>query len=158
MTTEERLENMMNDNQPFWQTGFGRFIRWLVFLPIGCVLVAILQALPPLAVRLASGYKPEFSCLVLLLAIVAAGMLIPICSMWFMGVWMTPYLSCRLIAPNHKVGSVIFGTLFCLFQGIFILTLFGGDYSWVEILYQILFTAIVIGGTVAAYKDSDKDL
>jgi len=144
----------MNNNQPFWQTGFGRFIRWALFLPIGCVLLIILQALPPLAVEVASRCKPEFSCLVLIVAIVAVSMLSMIGWMWFLGVWMTPYLSCRLIAPNHKVGSVIFGTQFCLLQGIFILTLFGGDYSWVFILYQILFAAIVIGGTVMAYRDS----
>ena len=119
----------MNDNQSFWQTGFGRFIRWLVFLPIGGILVSILQALPPLAVLWAWEYKLEFNLLTLLIGIFVVGFLGTIGSLWVVGLGMTPYLSCKVIAPNNKVGSVIFGTLFCLCQGIFILTLFGHDHS-----------------------------
>jgi hypothetical protein len=144
----------MNDNQSFWQTGFGRFIRWLVFLPIGAILVSILQALPPLAVLWAWGYKLEFNLLTLIIGIFVVSILGAIGWWWFIGLFMTPYLSCKVIAPNNKVGSVIFGTLFCLFQGIFILSLFGHDPSWVFIIYQIVIAGIVIGGTVMAYKDS----
>lgn len=144
----------MNDNQSFWQTVFGRVIRWLLFLPVGFILVSILASLPPMALALAWGYKPEFSFLILIAAIFVVSIGGTIFCFWVGGVWMTPYLICRVIAPNNKVGSVIFGTLFCLYWVINILMSFLGDASWVLIIYQMVFVGIVIGGTVMAYQDS----
>lgn len=138
-----------------WTTGFGRLIRWLLFIPIGYLLACILQTLPPLAFALAWGWKLEFNFFVLIVAVIAVSFLTSICVFWCACVYLTPYLSCKIIAPDNKVGSVIFGTLFCLFQGIFLLKeLLGHDPSWLSIIYQIVFAGIVIVGTVTAYKET----
>ncbi|MBU2574061.1 MAG: hypothetical protein KKH28_08310 [Elusimicrobia bacterium] len=144
---------MMNNNRPFWQTGFGKSIRWLLFLPVGYILVYILQVVPPLVAAMALHYKPEFNFLVLIIGIIAVSLLCTLGSFWVMGVFMTPTLCCKIIAPNNKIGSVIFGTLFCLFQGFNILASFGLAHYWVSIIYQTVFGAITIGGTVMAYME-----
>src|SRR4029453_8338538 len=119
---------------------------------IGFVLGSILQSLPPLGVELARAYKPEFNFLTILIAIIVVSILTTVVGLWFFGVFGTPVLSCRIIAPNHRVASVMFGTLFCLFQGLYILGLIGRA-SWVYILYQLVFSATFIFGIVTAYNE-----
>ena len=142
----------METETPFWSNAFGKLIRWLVFIPIGFVLGSILQSLPPLGVELARRYKPEFNFLTILIAIVVVSILGSVGWFWVLGVAATPVLACRVIAPNHRVGAVIFGTLFCLFQAIYTLGLFGHA-SWIFILYQLIFSTIFIVGIVIAYKE-----
>jgi hypothetical protein len=141
----------------FWNNPFGKLIRWLAFIPVGFVLGSILQVIPPLGVALAREYKPEFNFLTVFLAIFAVSIVGTVGWFWALGVFFTPVLSCRTIAPNHRVGSVIAGTLFCVYQGINIVWLFGlglyGQASWVFIVYQLVFSAIFIFGIVTAYNE-----
>ena len=145
----------MDEGTPFWQTGFGQLLRWLVFLPIGLFLTVILQGLPPGAVGLARAYKPEFNFLTIIIAIIVVSFLGIFLSLWLACVWMTPFLSCTLIAPNKKVALVIFGTIFCLFQGEFMLSLLSDGTSWIFFTYQLSFSGLLIGGIVLAYKEEE---
>ena len=132
----------------------GRIIRWLVFIPVGFLLVGILQALPPFAVMWAHSYRPEFSFLTIILAIIVVSILGTVGWFWLLGVWATPMLSCRIIAPHPQVAAVIFGTLFCLHQGAFLLGLLSRA-RWGLAIYHFIFCAIVVVGVVSAYKGDD---
>ena len=143
----------MTSERGFWQSGFGKFIRWLVFLPIGFVLGSVLQSIPPIVVAFAASYKPQFSFLVLILALIVLSMLLTCIWLWGLAVFGTPYLSCRVIAPNHRVASVIFATLFIFCELAFILGLIGRREPWILVIYNIIFSAIFVGGCVVAYKE-----
>lgn len=149
----------MKEGISFWQSRFGRFLRWVAFLPVGVVLVTILQALPTMVVNLAVylivRWELKLNFLTGLLAVV---MLCLICPMilfytWFPWLYKTPVLSCAIIAPNNKIASVIFGALFCIFQGWYLLSLFTEATFWIFRWYQLAFTGIVLAGTVASYQD-----
>jgi hypothetical protein len=154
---EPELARDMESETSFWNKPFGKLIRWLAFIPVGCVLGSILQILPPLGVELARSYKPEFNFLTILIAVFAVSIGTTVVWFWGAGVFLTAVLSCRIIAPNHRVGSVIGGTLFSGYQGINIVWLFGlvlyGQASWVFIAYQLVFSAIFIFGIVTAYNE-----
>lgn len=137
----------------FWNKPFGKLIRWLAFIPVGFALGGFLEALPPLGVELARAYQPEVNFLTIIMAIVVVAISPWIGPLWFAAVYGTPLLSCRVIAPNHRVGSIVFGTLFCVFKGTFILGLFGRT-SWVFILYHLVFTTIFIFGIVGAHNEN----
>jgi len=140
-------------NKAFWQGGFGKLLRWLTFLPLAFLSIGILQHLPVKAVIWASGYKPEFSFLTLIIGLIALSILGTLGWLWFLGLSMTPYLTCGVIAPNNKIATVIFGTLFCLFQGLFLFGVFYSDAHWIYKVYMLVVSIIVIGSTVVAYQE-----
>lgn len=144
------------ENRSLWDSGSAKILRWLFFLPIGFLLAGILQMLPPLAVEWARGFRPEISFLTIVLAVIAVSILGTVCWLWFAAVVMSPVLASRIIAPHRKIAAVIFGTLFCLFQALFVLRVFLEGGSWVYLGYQLLFAGLTIAGIIVAYKDDDE--
>ncbi|MFU8857466.1 MAG: hypothetical protein ACNA8S_10750 [Deferrisomatales bacterium] len=138
----------------FWESGVGRLIRWLAFLPIAFFLISLLQTIPVRTVFWAANYIPDLNLLTLILAIVAVSLIGTAGWFWVLGVSMTPVFACGVIAPNAKVGSVIFGTLYCLIQGLFLLGVLSSGAHWVFKGYQLVFGLIVLGGTIGAYKSA----
>ena len=141
----------------FWHTTTGKVLRWILFLPVGLVAASVLEVIPIFSYRFASTVELRFTLLTLIIGIVVVSFLFTFVLLWFMGVFFTPTLSCSLIAPTPKVASVIFGTLFVLFQALTLLPMFvTDDTGWGIIIYKILFSLLLIGGVVASYSQADE--
>ncbi len=110
-----------------------------------------MQMSPPILVGLAKNYKPEFNFLTILIAIFTLSTIGVLIYLWVLGVFATPILACGIIAPNQQVGSVIFGTLFCLSLIYYIVWIFNHSH-WLSILYHVIFGALFMNGIIAAYK------
>lgn len=143
----------MNKEKPFWESDFIILLRWILFLPIGFILAGTLQAMPPLVVGLVKANIPESTFLAIVSTVILVPILIALSCVWFMSVLMTPYLNCGFIAPNNRIPAIIYGMLFCLFEGIFLISIFAGGTSWIFIVYQLIFSAITLGGIVMLSKE-----
>lgn len=110
------------------------FLRWLFFLPLAAILIALAQTI---AMLLAESLHWYF----------VAGILL------FFG-WVSlasSYLPCK-IAPNHKISSIIILTLFVLFEGgTLIFHLY--EFTWTETIARFYIDAIIIFGAIVAYRD-----
>lgn len=138
----------------FWQSTLGKVLRWLLFLPIGFLVTAFLEVIPIFAYGFAANLEMRFTLLTLIIGIVVVSLLLTFSVYWFVGVFFIPKLSCGLVAPTPKVASVIFGTLFVLFQGLTLFSMiFGGQNGWGIIIYKTLFSLLLMGGVVATYMD-----
>ncbi len=142
------------ERPPFWQTKIGRFFRWLVFLPLCFTLTAILQVIPPWIGRLIENYpRRDLNLLTIMFAGFVASFLLGVAYWWLIGLIMSIRLCCYQIAPNNKVASVIFGSLFCVFQWSFLASYRGTNMPWLFWVYQTVFSILVIVGTVLTYKE-----
>lgn len=139
---------------PFWQSALGRIIRWFVFLPLCFAMVAILQALPPLVVALLKNIKFYSNFLSVCIAVAVISGLGTAIIMWVLAIITSIWLCCCKIAPRGKPAAIVFGTSFCIFQLCYLITYSGGG-GWVFWIYQAIFSAIVLFGTVAACKDQN---
>ncbi|MEN8255860.1 MAG: hypothetical protein ABFR33_10380 [Verrucomicrobiota bacterium] len=95
--------------------------------------------------------EPTF--LAIIIAILVVPVFIVLGGIWFVGVLLTPYLNCGLIAPDNRVAAVIYGMLFCLFEGVFLLSILAGGTSWISFGYQLVFLGISVGGIAISYKE-----
>jgi hypothetical protein len=139
---------------PFWQTLLGRIIRWMVFLPIGFGVAALLEAVPLLGAQWAAGVELKLTLLSLLGGLIALSILGTVVPMWFMAVYTWPTVVCAVLAPRAPVAAVIFGTLFVLFQGLVVLgvLLDEGGIAWLFLCYKLGFSAVLIAGMVTAHS------
>ncbi|PAU92619.1 hypothetical protein CK503_15820 [Aliifodinibius salipaludis] len=114
------------------------FLRWLLFLPLAAILIAIGQTI---TVLLAENLHWYFVASILI----------------FFGwtVIITSYLPSK-IAPKHKISAIIILTLFVLFEG-GTLVLHFSEFSWTVIFARIYIDILIIVGGIVAYKD-DKSL
>lgn len=136
----------------FWQSNGGRILRWLLFLPIGLLVGAVLESIPILAFRFAATVELRFTLLTLIIGLVFAPFLTSLVALWFYGVFLTPMLACGIIAPTPKIASVIFGTLFLSFQVLTLFSwLFDGQTGWALIIFKALFSLWLMGGIIAAH-------
>ena len=142
----------------FWKSGFGKFLRWILFLPIAFTLSSILQLIPLCAVSFAAGYEMRLTLLTILGCIVLLSVITPLFYFWLMAVFMMPRLVCAVIAPNTRVASVMYGTLFCLGAIWSLVYWFGsGEYTWTFYLFQIFYAAIIMSGIVIAYQSAEEE-
>ncbi|MBW7893815.1 MAG: hypothetical protein H3C27_01775 [Opitutaceae bacterium] len=141
----------------FWQSTVGKILRWVLFLPVGLLVSALLESIPIFAYRYAANVELRLTLLTLIIGVIVVSMLFTVLVYWFIGVFFTPKLSCGMIAPTPKIASVIFGTLFVLFQGLTLLGMVLGDQTgWGIIIYKSLFSLLLMGGVVATYvEESD---
>jgi len=142
----------MSKEKPLWQTDFVILLRWILFLPIGFILTVTLQAIPLQVVQLVDANTPESTLLTILGAVVAVPILIALGGIWFMGVLMAPYLNCAFIAPKNRISAVLYGMCFCLFEGIYLISILAGGTSWTFLLYQLVFSGLTLGGLVMLHK------
>lgn len=140
----------------FWNSTFGKVLRWIFFLPVSFLAAAILEAIPIFAYGYAANLELKFTLLTLIIGIICASLLFALIWFWFAGVCFTPMITCGLIAPTPKVASVIFGTAFVLLQGLSLLALILSErIGWGVIIYKILFSILLIAGTVATYCERE---
>lgn len=143
----------MSKEEPLWQRDFIILLRWILFLPIGFMLTTTLQVIPSLVAGLVKANLPESTLLTIVGAVVAIPILIVLGWAWCMGVLMTPYLSCRIIAPSNGASAVLYGMLFCLFEGTYLVSILKGGASWASLAYQLIFLGITVDGLVILYKE-----
>jgi len=135
---------------PFWKSIPGKILRWIVFLPIGFVAAAVLETIPLLAYRFASTFDLKLTLLTLVIGIIVASATFTLFMFWLMAVFLVPGIACQKVAPHAQIASVIFGTLFVLFRGISLVSLWT-HVGWGTITYKVVFSAILFAGIVVAY-------
>ena len=145
----------MNERKSFRKTDIFTPLRWITYLPIGFSLTILLQAIPPLIAGLAKAHMPESIFLVTLIAVMAVPAFIVLGLIWFIGVLAMPHLNCGFIAPSKRVAVIIYGMLFCLFEGSFLISILTGGASWSFLGYQFVFSVITVSGIVMVYKEMD---
>lgn len=126
----------------FWNSKFGCFIRWLLFLPIGFFLTLLIQNLTPLLVSWVVGQMSDvFMFLWFLMPLIG----------WFGLVALSQAMICG-IAPNPKIAAPIYGTLFSLLAIIYAAGLVTRGY-WVDLVYTIVIAVGTIFGILYAYNE-----
>lgn len=136
----------------FWQGRFGKLLRWMVFLPIAFIIIFILQDLPVRVFAWASETRPVLSFLTIIIGLIVVSILGTFAWLWFLGMSLTPLLACGVVAPNSKIGAVIFGTLYCLAHGIYLLSVLQSNAHWIFSAYYLVCGVIIVYGTVMTYK------
>jgi len=134
-----------------------KLLRWILFLPVGLFAASVLELIPIFIYQFASTVELRFTLLMLIIGIVVAPFVLGFVWLWLWAVLMTPTLSCSVIAPSPKIASVIFGTLYVLFQIVTLLRMvFTDGEVWGIIVYMILFSLLMIGGVYASYSQADE--
>lgn len=129
----------MNAPKPTTKT-FRNILRWIVFLPVGGVLIALAQAI---SITVAETYSWQQSAVWILIfggAIAGAGM-IPIA-----------------IAPDRKIGATILITLFVLFEASALVSTFPVT-QWYPFIVRLYVDLVVSVGAIAGaiYKSRDSN-
>lgn len=138
----------------FWAGSVGRIMRWILFLPVGLTVVFLLTLIPPLFYFWAMSYKIDMSLGSIMLAIFAVSMAFSLLSLWVGAVYYSAVFSCLIVAPNPKVASVIYGTMYVLFLVINPLyTQLSSGYHFMQVIYTIAVAIIHTVGIVSAYHD-----
>lgn len=143
----------MSKEQPLWQADFMMMLRWIMFIPIGFMLTAALQVVPSLVAGFLKANMPGSIFLMIVSVIIVIPVLIVLGAVWGMGVLMTPRLICGLVAPSKSTATVIYGMLFCLFEGIYLISILAGGTSWIFFACQLTFSGITVGGIVMLFKE-----
>lgn len=129
-------------------------MRWILFIPIGLALTAVLEGIPIFCYAFASEVEIRFTVLTLLVGCFAATLVLPVAWFWILGVLFSPTLICAVIAPHPKVASVVFGTLFSLFQFLTLARLYEMQ-NYGVLTYKIIFSTILICGVFLSYSKFD---
>jgi hypothetical protein len=109
-----------------------KFLRWLVFLPVGAVLVGIVQVgVVTIAERISWWVSAP---LIIIFGVIPAG------------AGMIP----TIIAPNRKIGATILLTLFILFEGFALMSSFHNMALYPFIMRVYADIAIIAGAIVGA--------
>lgn len=145
----------MKQRKSFWKTEIIIPLRWITYLPIGFSLTILLQAIPPLIVGLAKAHMPESVFIITILAVIAVPILIVLGLIWVIGVLAMPHLNCGFIAPSKRIAVIIYGMLFGLFEGFFLVSILTGGASRIFLGYQFVFSAITVSGIVLVYKEAN---
>lgn len=114
----------MNDERlGFWRSGFGKFCRWILFLPTGFILLGIIEILTIVGtVWLFDGNLKMF-----IIIGVLSGALFTAFPLVVMAYYETIWMAAGLICPSPKVGAIIFGTLYFLWMIPALIKVFGMD-------------------------------
>lgn len=103
---------MTSEDFGIWYSGFGKFIRWLIFIPIGISIASILEILTILGcIWLFEGDLREFIIIGILFGSLFS--IIPIIVMiYYHALKFINFMIC----PVPEVGTIIFGTFYMLSQ------------------------------------------
>ncbi|MDA3798760.1 MAG: hypothetical protein PF692_06745 [Kiritimatiellae bacterium] len=123
-----------------------KIIRLIIFIPFGFILLSLLQMIPIalfnwLAIK---PFVPTWLSILIAISVVSIAGGIA----WFYGtiVYFATILTCRIIAPWHRVSAVIFGTLFLVAEIVSMISWCrAGNPAWF-LVYHIIFTLVVVGG------------
>ncbi|NLO02067.1 MAG: hypothetical protein GX126_07090 [Bacteroidales bacterium] len=133
--------------------------KWIIWFPTIFIIAAILQLLPIFAYQIARNWDIQITFWNICFGVaVGVPMIIFAASLWAWAVINTPMWTCNKIAPNNKVASVIFGTLFILFQAQTFISMAQKGYGFWAFVYGGIFSLLLVYGTVAAYQvESDEE-
>ena len=133
-----------------------KIFKWIIWFPIIFIIVAILQVLPIFAyeiARILGLWDINITFWNICFGIViGVPLFMFLASLWGWAVISTPMWTCNKIAPNNKVASVIFGTLFILFQALTFVGMAQKGYGIWAFVYGGVFSLLLVFGTVAAYQ------
>jgi hypothetical protein len=134
----------------FWASLSGKTLRWILFLPIGIILAALLEMLLLAFVNFATEYHLTMNLLSSLLLLLALPIGITLGVVYIATVVNLPRLVCGWIAPSNRISSVALGLFFLISQT---LTILGqiGNVSTVIIFSKVLFSLLFLGGTVFVF-------
>lgn len=136
----------------YWDSRIIKFLRWIIFIPIGMILVSWLETLPPRVVIYAMSTKPEFNYLTLIIGIFVVSILGTIFFLWLFLICASVTLSCNVIAPNGKIASIIFGTVYCLLALPQLIDSRIQGLPWIITAYLCAVMIIVTSSTVLSYR------
>ena len=134
-----------------WNSVPMKIVRWILFLPIGWVLWLILYALPILAVSITASWKPEFSFLILLIGLIVISFVGAFLGLWLFALSFTPVLACRIIAPNNKIASVIYGTIFVPYAVATFIMMINNGTPWIILGYFLFASVVFFYGIITAH-------
>jgi hypothetical protein len=141
-----------------WNSIAGKVCRWILFLPVGLLAAALLESIPIFAFQFAANYELRFTLLTVIVTIFVSAFVLGGIAYWFAGVVLLPTLACGRIAPTPKVASVMFGTLFCFFQGVTLWGMVRGEAGWGIITYKIVFSVLLVIGIVVTHTADEESV
>lgn len=145
----------MNQNQTdvsVWDSALMHLVRWVIFLPIAFVLLAIVEWIALSAIQFSLDVELKFTLFTLLLGIFifSVGSLIVV--PFFAALYSVPRIACTIVAPRPRGALIVFGTLFVLFSIANLIGLLGLAPWWV-IVFKIIVFCSVMAGVIGAYSD-----
>ena len=140
---------------PLWSSVPVKVLRWIAFLPLAFLLLALWQALGAFCWRLLADVKVD-SLLEVVIAIIIAGVAINLVFLWIAAFAGIPYYLCTVVAPNSRVAAVMFGTLFGFLHGSRVVFLFVEGALWWGV-GSLVVLLLVFGGLIASYNEDTSD-
>jgi len=136
------------------QHPIGLGLRWLIFLPIGYLAIGILEVIPLWLWSTFSVPIGELTLLKLLVGIVLVGITLTAAWWYLIAAFFIPRLCCNIIAPTHKVASIIFATLLTYHLASWILFKFHAV-PWGLILVECILYILLLLGSISAYFEEN---
>jgi hypothetical protein len=137
----------------FWATLPGKTLRWILFLPIGITLAALLEMLLLAFVNFTTSYQLTMNLLTAFLLLLAVSIGLTIAALYTAAVINLPRLVCVWIAPSQRISSVVLGFFFLISQTLTILGQIGNTPT-VIIISKVLFSLMFLGGTIFAFIET----
>lgn len=135
----------------FWDTIFGKVIRWAVYIPTAVVLLLIVEVLSLLFCAWLFGNMSTFVTVGLLFGGIGFLWLGPLA---YYGIVL---LTTQIICPTPRVGAIIFATLYVLwstfaFVSLLMSELYGGEFVMLALL-RLVFTITATVAVVNVYSE-----
>ncbi len=131
----------------FWDSVFGKILRWTSFIPVGAVLLLIIELL---SLSFFVWLFQDFRGFVII-GVVFGGFFtfLPAIVMSYFG---SIYLITKIICPAPKLGVPIFGTLYLIGN---LLNCFSLIYqgSWGMLFYKFVFIIIAVVTFIMVYSE-----
>lgn len=105
-----------------------KFLRWVIFIPVGFILMTILNILPQMIFLI--------KCESIITAIFLGGLLLSLFLVWIYAIILTPLFVCTKIAPKREVASILFGMLYSAY--LFRVMIIDGHYGY-NIIFMMFF-------------------
>ena len=138
-----------------WSSIPVKIIRAILFIPIGFILLSILQMLPIVLVNWLALKPFSLNWLSILIALIVVSIASGVAGFYAVIVYFITVLTCRIIAPWYRGSTVIFGTLFLLAEVLSMISWCrAGNSAWF-LIYHIIFTLVVIGGIFGSYATEE---
>jgi hypothetical protein len=110
LTRYDEYESLPEKPTGFWNSVFGKILRWLLYIPVGSILIVLIEVLSiAFFIWLFQGDMRMFIIIGFLFG--ALFSLLPIGVMLY---YFSIIFANQMICPSPKVGSVIFATLYIL--------------------------------------------
>lgn len=130
-----------------WDSRFGHALRWILFLPVGLLVLYLAEML--LTTLVAGIASLSLHTLVVIAVLIGATGIL-----WFPLV-MVATLSATAtahIAPNPQVGVIVLGLVYVVTQILAFFFLIG-EVSWIQPLVKALFTAITVLAFTTTFQE-----